>query len=360
MDHNDYLLLIYSAFFVCMLIFSFLINGLFLKFSKTLGIRNSSDTVIRWGSLSKPAFGGISFYIIFLLSAASYSIFFANDTLGINKRFIGLLMASSLGFMTGLADDAYNTKPLLKFFAQLLCAFILIQTGTYIEIFSNLYLNYTLTFLWVIGITNSINMLDNMDAITTTTSLVIILSALLILFLNHHFEHIHVIVFIGIISALLGFLYFNWHPSKLYMGDTGSQFLGVILAAIGIIYFWNSSDINGRKIPSKQIIITLLTFMIPIIDTTTVVINRLLKRKSPFVGGKDHTTHHLSYLGLTDSQVAFIFSGLSFISMLFSLFIIKFIEQWSVKHILIFGGYFFLLFALLYYATRLNKNIKDE
>lgn len=338
------------------MLFSFLINGLFLKFSKTLGIRDTDNTIIRWSTQSKPALGGISFYILFLLSIACYSIFFKADDLLSNKSFIGLLASCTLGFIIGLADDAYNTKPLLKFLGQVSCAVILILSGTYIDFFNTQILNYLLTIFWVVGLMNSINMLDNMDAITASISISVILAAILMLVLNSDYSNIHFIVLLGVLSSLLGFLFFNWHPSKMYMGDTGSQFLGVFLAAIGMTYFWNIYDGEGFRIQTKQLIIPALVFIMPIIDTTTVVINRLMKGQSPFVGGKDHTTHHLSYLGFTDRQVAWIFLDLSLLSLLFLILIEAFIPNWDYIHFAIFAAYFLLVFAVLYGITRKNKD----
>lgn len=348
----------YAAFTACAILFSFLINGLFLKFSRTLGVKNQDETMVRWSATSKPAFGGISFYILFLFSIACYSILFEAVTLDKENdivRFLGVMAACSLGFVVGLADDAYNTKPFLKFFAQFSSAIILIATGTSINISGITLIDYSLTILWVVGLMNSINMLDNMDGITTTVSISVILAVLYMLLSKGEVLSIYFITLLGVCSALLGFLYYNWNPSKMYMGDTGSQFLGVFLAAIGILYLWNGHAEPDFRIQTKQFIVALLVFIVPIIDTTTVTINRLLKGQSPFVGGKDHTTHHLSYLGLSDRQVALTFFGLSFLSVIFLVIIDRFIVLWEYVHFALFLGYFLILFGFLFGITRVNK-----
>jgi UDP-GlcNAc:undecaprenyl-phosphate GlcNAc-1-phosphate transferase len=138
------------------------------------------------------------------------------------------------------------------------------------------------------------------------------------------------------------------------MGDTGSQFLGAFLAAYGIIYFWNGTDISGVEIWSKQIIVSVLIFSIPIIDTTTVFIKRISRGKSPFIGGKDHTTHHISYLGFNDSQVALIYIGISVVSMTLNIVAVNFIHGWSYLYIAIFSIYILLLFIALFYIANLN------
>ena len=187
---NNASYVLYLAFFIAAVVFSIMINVLFLRFFKTLGIRNQADgTVIRWGALSKPSVGGIAFYIMFLLSVASYSILFEPGKEMYQIGFVGLLLSCASGFIIGLADDAYDTRPILKFGIQLLCGIILIASGIYINVFSLMILNYLLTIIWVVGIMNSINMLDNMDGIT---SIVSILACLFMVAVNiSSFNRVH-------------------------------------------------------------------------------------------------------------------------------------------------------------------------
>ncbi len=355
---NNWLYILLGAYFVGAIILSALINRLFLKFASSLGIRNASEATIRWSPQVKPALGGISFYLIFLISIAIYPILFEQQQTLFNKQILGILSASTLAFLLGLSDDAYNTKPLLKLFIQICCGLILIYTGTYISIFPNIYFNYFLTLFWVVALMNSINMLDNMDGITTIVSIIVLLGALFILLLNGDLLSVHISMIIGILGALIGFLFFNFHPSKMFMGDTGSQFLGLFLAAMGIVYFWNTPDSHHQLIQSKQFFVTILTFAIPIIDTTTVVINRISKGKSPFIGGKDHTTHALFNMGLTEKRIAILYAGICFVSMFFNYLIIEHIKSWGYFHIFLFSVYFVALFWFLYAPTRPKKSEK--
>lgn len=353
---DNYYLSVFGLFFGLSIVFSLLINGLFLKFVRTLGMRNHDDTVIRWGTQSKPAVGGFSFYIIFLLSIIVYSVFFDNNQVFLSKQFIGILLASMLGFLLGLADDAYDTRPFLKFSTQVTCAVILLVTGTTINISYLAPINYFLTIVWVVGIMNSLNMLDNMDAITSTVSISIILSALAVMIFHHEFDTVYFMILIGVMGALLAFLYFNWHPSKMYMGDTGSQFLGVFLAAMGIRYLWNADSPSGDLISAKNLFLPLIVFIMPIIDTTTVVINRVRKGQSPFVGGKDHTTHALAYLGLTDRQVALVFWVLTLISLCIVIVMEVFLKEWTHNYTILFSAYFLSMFGIFFYAARAVRN----
>jgi len=350
---ENYYLIIYSSFFLSSMVFSFLMNNLFLRFFKTLGIRNNDDgTIIRWGALSKPSVGGITFYILFLLSVACYSVFFSPSQVFYNTKFIGLLLSMALGFIVGLADDAYDTKPFLKFFVQFACGIIMILCGIRINIFDVEAFNNIFTIFWVVGIMNSINMLDNMDGITTIVSIGIVSCSMIIIVTNGDYENMHLIILVGVLASLLTFLYFNWNPSRMYMGDTGSQFLGAFLSVIGILYMWNDHYSTGEVAPARQFIIAVMCFILPVIDTTVVVYNRISKGRSPFVGGKDHTTHSLAYMGLSDRKVAIAYLTLSMISVLIIFFIEKYVTTWSHLYTSIFGVYFLILLTFFFYTTR--------
>lgn len=351
---NFSLPVIFLVFVTGMLLISVAITGLLLKFSTNLGAKNEADQV-RWAATTKPAFGGVSFFIIFLLSIVFYAIFFGNSQILLNAKFLGLLIGSSMGFMMGLADDAYNTKPFLKFVVQFAVAIIFIVSGNMIETFHYEWLNITLTILWVVGMMNSVNMLDNMDAITASVSVVICAAAAMVLVFAERYSDIDMVLMLGTMSGIAGFLYYNWNPSRMYMGDSGSQFLGAFLAAIGMTYFWNAPDYYGQSIPAKQVIVVALIFIVPLADTTTVSINRILKGKSPFVGGRDHTTHHLSYMGLSDRHVAMLMIVISLATMALSVLIINNIEIWTTIHTIGFGVLFLLVAGALYSTTRISK-----
>jgi len=349
----------YFLFFAFTFVFSYLINGLFVKFSGTMGTKNNkgTGTVIRWGSVAKPAFGGISFYIVFLVSFALYTSFFAEEA--VIQSFFGVLIASSLGFLIGLADDAYNTRPLLKFLGQVACGLILVFTDNCINIFDSVLLNQAVTVFWVIGMMNSINMLDNMDAITTLVSIGVIIGALLILAFEGACNHFYFWLLTGVLASLLGFLRFNWHPSKMYMGDTGSQFLGVFLAAIGIYFFWNDFS-NTSDGLFASVMLPLLMFLPSIVDTTIVVINRLSKKQSPFIGGKDHTAHHLSYMGLKDDKVAIVFLLFSLFSVAVALLVNNYLKDWTGVVKLATLLYCLIVFAVLFWITKVKKEKKNK
>lgn len=343
--------------FILALIFSVLTNRIFLRFSRNLGIRNLDDNIIRWASTSKPSFGGISFFIVFLLVLTVGQFVFPDLSTTFDSRLIGILLASAAAFLVGLADDAYNTNPSLKFIAQFVCALILIFSGTYIELFEWDWANYGLTVFWVVGMMNSINMLDNMDAVATIASISAIACLMISMVFSYSLNSFYFLILLGLGGALLGFLFFNWSPSRMYMGDTGSQFLGVLLAALSIPFLWNF-PIEGTSNLSK-IVLVALAFVVPLSDTTTVTINRIAKGRSPFVGGKDHTTHHLSYAGFTEQSVALLIAGIGILSVALC-FILLAANHWIETFTFLFGGYAILMFISLFLVSRITKAEKKE
>lgn len=333
------------------IIVSVLCNVLLLRFSESLGIRNKNDVMIRWSNESKPSLGGVSFFVVFVFSAIAYSIVFFDDYIFHNKQYVGLFTAGGLAFLMGLADDAYNTKPFAKLFIQIACGALLVLTDTYIDITHIYVIDFILTVVFVVVVMNSLNMLDNMDGITGTTVFFILMSCLVGSWIVFGFKSdIWTLSLVSVIGAILGFLWFNVNPSKLFMGDAGSQFIGLFVAYFAIKYLWNVSSSTETN-SWASIFVTLIAFTPAAVDTLTVVINRLKRGQSPMVGGRDHTTHHLVYAGFNDRQVWYTFLGIGLISCILSIGMIHLIHTGIIFPILLFSAYFIFVFFLLYRNT---------
>lgn len=349
--------IIFICVFIGSLIISLVLNKLLIKFSNKNKIyKDQSD---RWSQVVRPSLGGMSFYIIFLILISVMGFISNSLDFYLSKDFIALISTISIAFFLGLADDTYSISPSIKLIAQFSSAIILILTNNYIQIFQYEILNYFTTILWIVGIMNSINMLDNMDAITSQTTLFILLTASLVIILQQNFLSPILIILISVIATLLGFLYYNWNPAKIFMGDTGSQFLGMLLAFISIKLFWNSNiySIDSKSILSllQKFLLIGTLFIIPILDTTIVSINRLLRGVSPFQGGRDHTSHHLIYLGLNEKKVALVYAIISSISLL--LILLYFYNYFSQIFIVyMYSIFFFSLLFLGFFMT--NYNVK--
>lgn len=353
-------MIVFVLFALAILVFSLLVNDFLLKFLKNLGTRYTNGDV-RWNESRKPAIGGISFFICFLI--ATISMFYTiQGNMNFNLlQFYGIMLAFSISFINGLFDDAYQTVPLLKLGLQIICGLILTFTGTTIEVFDNHLMNHILTVIWIVGIMNALNLLDNMDGISTVVTFFIISAFILSIFILKTANDQYFLILLGLAVSLVAFLKYNWYPSKMFMGDTGSMFLGIFIATFGIIYLWNFKTNDGMIAPlSARFASVALVFALPLIDTTTVVIKRIfVNKKSPFKGGKDHTTHHLSYLGLNDREVALIFACLSFINILLGTMVLQYAHLWNSFYILAFGSWFVLEFAVLFVIANLNTS-KNE
>ncbi|RYM35696.1 undecaprenyl/decaprenyl-phosphate alpha-N-acetylglucosaminyl 1-phosphate transferase [Brumimicrobium glaciale] len=343
---TEYIIYLLGAFLV-----SFIINKLVLRFAKSLGIRNKNDVVVRWSNTSKPSLGGISLYFTFIVSALFYAITSSNDNIFDNIEFVGLITAATLAFVIGVADDAYNTKPLLKLFGQIFCGVIFVYTDNAIDIFHLPVLDGLITVLWVVAVMNSLNMLDNMDGITGTVSLFILVTCLVVFgFFNDPSNLLWSILIIAEIGALTAFLSYNIHPAKMFMGDTGSQFIALFVSFFGIKALWNLP--SHFELPSWSAVFLILAAFTPAVaDTLTVVINRTKRGVSVMLGGKDHTTHHMVYKGYSELKVWVIFLVISILSTVIAFIIGYFISLGYLVPSLAGLVLFVVVFVLLYRNT---------
>ena len=136
-----------AIFFGGAFVLSVIINSIMLRFVQTLGMRHPSEMTIRWSAQSKPAVGGISFYISFLMGFMFYAIIFGQTDVFQNASLLGLFITITIAFLLGLSDDAYDTKPLIKLGTQILCGVILIYTESGVQLFQTEWLNNTITII---------------------------------------------------------------------------------------------------------------------------------------------------------------------------------------------------------------------
>jgi UDP-GlcNAc:undecaprenyl-phosphate GlcNAc-1-phosphate transferase len=338
--------------------FSFLLNKLMYKYARNIGAQYKDENIVRWAATTKPTVGGFSFYLTFVVAGLVY--WFTQPHIpGIGIEFWVTMAVVTLGFLVGLHDDVYETKPLIKFLGQVSCALILIGFDFGIKLFDFWPVDHFLTIFWVVGIMNSINLLDNMDGVTGTISLTIVVVTLLRIVLLDGDAAMNPYLFTLLASAgaFVGFLFLNLKPSKIYMGDTGSQFLGALLALIGIKFFWNF-EVDGKGVfwPTRAIV-PIMLFLVPIMDTTFVTVARIMRGQSPFVGGKDHLTHHMTYLGVADKFVPFLLGLVSLFSGLLAVFGLRYLLTWSVAQTAIFVGYILVVFVIFFRLYKKGERI---
>ncbi len=326
-------------------------NSLVLNFAKTLGIRNKNNVTVRWSNESKPSLGGVSMYLVFIFCGLIVSLLLNEELKIIENQYLGFLMASTAAFAMGIADDAYDTRPWLKLFVQILCGVIFALSDITIDLFDQPILDNSITVVWVVILMNSLNMLDNMDGIAGTVTLFVLISCLSILLIGTGFVlSIWALILVACAGTMIGFLMYNIFPSKLFMGDGGSQFIGVMVAFFTIkTLFQNNFAVDSAEWLGP--ILALVALTPAAADTLTVVINRLKAKRSPMVGGKDHTTHHLVYAGKNDKQVWYVFLVLSILSTAMTV-VLYFLSGISESGCIVIGIlYFFIVFWYLYRNT---------
>jgi len=229
-----------------------------------------------------PLLGGAAIYIAFIVVLLLFG----------DRRYIheviGIFIGASLMSLMGVLDDRWGLGSYIKLGGQLLAAGILIYSGVQVRVWGG-WLDIAVTIIWVVGITNAMNLLDNMDGLSGGIALIAAVFFTLLAALSDQY-------LVGALAAALaggcaGFLVYNWNPAQIFMGDTGSLFLGFLLAAVGIkLRFPSNSDTITWMIP-------VLVMGVPVFDTTLVFLSRLRRGKNPLTTpGRDHISHRLALL----------------------------------------------------------------
>ena len=233
-----------------------------------------------------PLLGGVAIY-----AACVGALLLFGDRFYI-RELIAILSAATLVSACGLVDDRWTLHAYPKLIGQATAAAILVYAGVQIQLFDTPWHNWALTMLWVVGITNALNLLDNMDGLSSGVATVC--GVFFLLLAAQSGQILVSALAAGLIGACLGFLRYNFNPASIFMGDTGSLFIGMILAVLGI----------KLRFPSN---ITAITWMIPLavlalplFDTTLVFVSRLRRGLNPLTTpGKDHVSHRLVAGGMT-------------------------------------------------------------
>ena len=249
----------------------------------------------RWHARPTALMGGIAIYAAALLAA----MVFARGTVP-----WPIWAGATVMFVTGLLDDLKNIRPAAKIVAQVIATGLLLYAGYSFGHGWPLWVSFPLTFFWIIGITNAINLLDNMDGLAT--GIAAITAAVLAAFAAFMGEGATVGVAITVAGAAAGFLVFNFNPARIFMGDSGSLFLGYMLAALAVV-------IQAETASSSFSVyfVSAAVLAVPIFDTTLVTVMRTLSGRSVSQGGRDHSSHRLVFLGLSERQAVLTLYGIS-------------------------------------------------
>jgi UDP-GlcNAc:undecaprenyl-phosphate/decaprenyl-phosphate GlcNAc-1-phosphate transferase len=241
----------------------------------------------RWHSQPTPLLGGVAIYVA---STAAIVWFGPHDA-----RLAGLVGGGTLLFATGLIDDFRHLRPHTKLIAQILAACVLVFSGVQIGTPWLAAVAIPVTVLWVVGITNAFNLLDNMDGLSAGTA--VIAAAFLFAFSLEINNLSTAVLCLAVAGGALGFLLYNFNPARIFMGDSGSMYLGFTLSGITLL---------GTHEMASDIFFVLLVpaamMGLPIMDTTLVTIVRTLEGRPLSQGGRDHLSHRLVAVGLSERQ----------------------------------------------------------
>ena len=236
-----------------------------------------------------PLLGGAAIYASFMVG-----LILLGDRAYI-RELIGILLGATLVSLFGLADDHWGLHAYLKLGGQLLAGVVLLLGGTQVNLFpSHAWINWAISLLWVVGMTNALNLLDNMDGLSGGVTTVAAAFFMLLAALGNPPQVLVGAMAAALVGACVGFLRYNLNPATIFMGDTGSLFLGFVLAALGIkLRFPNN-------VPWITWLVPVCVLALPIFDTSLVFVSRILRGKNPLTTpGKDHLSHRLVALGLT-------------------------------------------------------------
>lgn len=251
------------------------------------GIVDAPDGRLKHQKEPVPYFGGLAIYLAFLMSVA-FTFEFRHDVLGI-------ILGGTIVVMLGLIDDFGVLTPWTKLAGQLLAVFVLIKSGIRIEIAAlPEWLDLTLTVFWMVGLINAFNLLDIMDGLAAGVGAVSA-SCLLVVALWQGDQTIAVML-VALLGSLLGFLKYNWHPARIYMGDMGAMFIGLLLGAMTMIEQYPSDHPLSLLTP-------VFILGIPIFDTLFVMYIRYKRGLPIFWGSPDHIAIRLRHWGLSVPQI---------------------------------------------------------
>lgn len=247
-----------------------------------------------------PYLGGTAIVIAFSLAVIVATLLSGTLQRGVKELVVVMSTALFLSLM-GLLDDVRGLNLFVRMALEVLAALLIWWVGIRIDIFHLDVANGLLTVLWIVGITNAFNLLDNMDGLSAGIAAICAAVFLLLAATSGQF------LVAGLSAALagcaMGFLWHNFHPARIYMGDAGSLFFGFVLSVVGIKLRFDAPTQITFMVP-------ILVLGVPIFDTLLVVTTRLMHRLNPLSGGRDHTSHRLVFVGLpVPVAVTLIYAG---------------------------------------------------
>jgi UDP-GlcNAc:undecaprenyl-phosphate/decaprenyl-phosphate GlcNAc-1-phosphate transferase len=232
--------------------------------------------------------------------AGGIAIFLTVVAGGLISQVIGMasvwpaVAAGSVVFLFGLIDDFKNLPPVIKLFGQVAAGILLVLFGIQVRLFDPAWINWLITLVWVVGMTNAFNFVDSMDGLACGLGA---LAAAFFMLVTFDAGQLGLSLFSAIVlGAVLGSFYYNAQPARYFLGDSGAQLVGFILAAVAIEY----APVGFIRLQSWYVPILLLA--VPIFDTALVIISRWRRGRPVYMAGRDHTYHRLVSIGMSSNR----------------------------------------------------------
>ncbi len=273
-----------------------------LRYRWVVGVRED-----RWHREPKPALGGVAIVASFLMAGGGGVLLLRgpevirvhlDPALHVWTPLEGLLLAGVLLFVVGLVDDLRPLGPGVKLVAQVGGAGILVASGVLLQLTGVYPLDVALTFLWIVGVTNALNLLDNMDGLAGGVACIAALF-LGVIFVLEGLPQLALVAFV-LAGSVAGFLVHNHPPARIFMGDSGALFLGVFLAGLAL-----SPAAGGGRGVLTVVAVPVLLLAVPILDTALVTAARLAEGRPLSQGGRDHLSHRLVRLGISERRAVY-------------------------------------------------------
>ncbi len=300
----------YLVVFVGVLFMAVVGTPLARKLGLRMHVMDQPDPTRKVHTTPTPRLGGVAIFVSTLIAVLLLRGVYNLAQLG------GILVGAALISLLGFWDDRFSLNAGWKLLGQLIAAGLLLATGVKVALFPIPFVDELVTVVWVIGITNAFNLLDNMDGLSG--GIAAIAAAFFALMGSFSGQYLVGALAVAVMAACLGFLVYNWNPAMIFMGDSGSLFLGFMLACIGIkLRFPDNVAFVTWMIP-------LIVLGVPLFDTTLVTISRLRRGLNPLTTpGTDHTSHRLTNAGLTRREAVLVLYIAGFLLGLIAIFITR-------------------------------------
>ncbi len=341
-------LLSYFLIFVGGLAFSLVLTPFVRKLALVSGqVAIPKDN--RWHRKETALLGGVSIFIS-MCSVWALAVGFT-DWSAYGRPFLPMMLCAAAVFALGLADDIFSLGPQHKLAGQIIIASILVFFGFRLGWTESKTINLFLSFLWIVGITNAFNLLDNMDGLAA--GIAFIAGAFLFLWIyldpeSSAFTGPVLLMCAAYLGAILGFLFYNFNPASIFMGDAGSLFIGFVLSCLVLTGTPAQAQGGSPYHLLSVIAIPILIFFIPILDTGFVSLMRKLFRRRISQGGRDHSSHRMVAIGFSEKKAVLVLYTFSIVSGLIALAISNLRIGTSLVIIVLY--FLFVLFFWVYLA----------